>query len=338
MQRVGVLTCLPAVLRDLGADRDAVLRDAGLSPGALDRPDLWVPVSAVPAVLMSAAKRARCDHIGLLVGRGFRFEHLGLLGELITNSPTVGDAMASYAVHQRLYSQSFTPYLHKFSQTAEYGFAIYQSTPFSLVILYDLLLTAAVTALRLLCGESWCPKEVCFPRFAPPEPTPYRANFRCKLVFESDRASVVFPHAVLDLPIAVADPLRFRALEKEVSEKFDGNLLPLVFRSIRASMVSGEPKVARLAQDLGMHERTLGRRLRAQGSSFRLVLDQVRYDAACGLLSDTNLTLSSVAFSLGYSELTAFSRAFRRWAGVSPGAWRAKRRKQQIRLSRAIGA
>ena len=238
----------------------------------------------------------------------------------------MGDGLRSYVVHQRLYSQAFTPYLEDYGRTAECGFAFYHSTPLGLSVAHDLLLAALVAGLRSLCGAHWMPSEVHFPHSAPGNLAPYRAHFRCTLVFDSDHASVVLRSDDLNRTIPGADPVRFRALEQEAIDKLDSNLLPLLFRGLRAMLVAGEPKAAGLAQSFAMHERTLARRLRAQGTSFRAVLDEVRYDVARALLVDTNLTTADIAASLGYSESAPFIRAFNRWAGASPGEWRAANR------------
>jgi AraC-like DNA-binding protein len=77
-----------------------------------------------------------------------------------------------------------------------------------------------------------------------------------------------------------------------------------------------------VAHTLDVHRRTLHRRLRQQGTSFRQVLDEIRYDTARHLLQLTDMPLLQVATSLGYSDVTTFTRAFKRWSGASPGRYR----------------
>jgi len=73
-----------------------------------------------------------------------------------------------------------------------------------------------------------------------------------------------------------------------------------------------------------MHERTLNRRLRAEGTTFQRELEAVRYDTARQLLDETSMTLAQVAAALEYADTSAFSRAFKRWAGATPAQWRAR--------------
>jgi AraC-like DNA-binding protein len=77
-----------------------------------------------------------------------------------------------------------------------------------------------------------------------------------------------------------------------------------------------------IAQLFSMHRRTMSRHLRMEGLAFRQVANEVRFEIACELLENTDMALSQVAAALKYSELSAFSRAFRRWSGQSPSVWR----------------
>jgi AraC-like DNA-binding protein len=78
-----------------------------------------------------------------------------------------------------------------------------------------------------------------------------------------------------------------------------------------------------------MHRRTLNRHLRSEGFAFRQVANQVRYEIACDLLRNTDMALSQIAAILRYSELSAFTRAFRRWSGQKPSVWRASHSQNQ---------
>lgn len=323
MQRVGVLCGLPRVLGELGVDPARVLADAGLPPDALDRPDAWIPFAAGPRVLFEASVRSGCPHIGLHVAKRFGLAQLGLLGELMRNSATVGDALRSYVVHQRLYSHGFVPCLFDYGDRAHFGVAVYHPVAVALSATYDVLLAAAAVALRELLGADWRPREVHLPREQPADVRPYLEHFRCKLKFDSAHAGLVVASAELKNRVAGADPERFRALDREASARFDGDLLPQLYRSLRILLVQGEVTAAMLAQQFAMHERTLSRRLRTQGVRFQAILDDVRFETARHLLRDTNLDITNVALALGYAEGSAFTKAFHRWSGMSPSQWRA---------------
>jgi AraC-like DNA-binding protein len=99
---------------------------------------------------------------------------------------------------------------------------------------------------------------------------------------------------------------------------------------LRTELRIGPCSVARIAERLQMHRRTLSRQLETEGTDFRTITAQVRFEIACKLLANHRLELWQVSSTLGYSEPSAFTRAFRRWSGKTPGAWRLK----QLRKSK----
>lgn len=94
-------------------------------------------------------------------------------------------------------------------------------------------------------------------------------------------------------------------------------------RLLRTELLRDNCSAAAVARLFSMHRRTLNRHLRMEGLAFRQAVNEVRFEIACELLANTDMTLSQVAAVLRYSELSAFTRAFRRWSGQTPSAWRA---------------
>jgi AraC-like DNA-binding protein len=101
-----------------------------------------------------------------------------------------------------------------------------------------------------------------------------------------------------------------------------------VRRVLETELLRGGCSARTIARLFAMHRRTLNRRLSAEGTGFRRVMDTVRFELACRLLADPRMTFAQVAAALKYSEPSAFTRAFRRWSGgQTPTAWRAQHRK-----------
>jgi AraC-like DNA-binding protein len=92
---------------------------------------------------------------------------------------------------------------------------------------------------------------------------------------------------------------------------------------LKRSLASGRPEIAHVARELGMSERTLQRRITAEATTFRALLSDARRELSQQLLGDSALQIEEVTYLLGYQDTTSFYRAFRDWAGVSPGEWRA---------------
>jgi AraC-like DNA-binding protein len=190
---------------------------------------------------------------------------------------------------------------------------------------YDLVMGLYVTCIRELCGPAWSPAEVLLPRSAPDDETPYRQHFRCPVKFDAEHAAVNFPAALMNRPLRDADPSRKASLEHEALRRSDSALLPQLYRSLRLLLLDGTTSGDRLAQQFDMHRRTLNRRLKWQGKTFQSVLDEVRFEVARHLLSETQRSIVDVTYALGYADASTFTRAFRRWTGVAPLQWRSQK-------------
>lgn len=102
-----------------------------------------------------------------------------------------------------------------------------------------------------------------------------------------------------------------------------------VRRLLRKRPLRGLCSAEEVAGLLAMHRRTLSRHLNVEGTGFREIVNEVRFEVACRLLRGTDFSSAQIASALGYSEASAFTRAFRRWSGQTPGAWRAEHRRAE---------
>ncbi len=129
--------------------------------------------------------------------------------------------------------------------------------------------------------------------------------------------------AVLRLPIRDEDPAMSRLMERYAEEWLarlggQASLVEQIRRHIYTELGNGVPSAEAIARPLGLSERSLSRRLRAEGLSYLEIVDSVRRELALVYLRNRSLKMAEVAFLLGFSELSAFYRAFRRWTGMTP--------------------
>jgi AraC-like DNA-binding protein len=192
--------------------------------------------------------------------------------------------------------------------------------------IYDLAVAAIANVMRQLCGADWRPDAVLLPRKRPADIRPYRQHFAAPLRFDSVIAAVVFPESHLSRAIANADPLLHRLLfdNAEVAIAATDPMLHTDVRRTIRLLMSQQCSRGEVARRLGMHERTLGRRLQASGTTFQRLLDETRKDMAQQLLRDTRVPVAGVAKALGYGDPTVFTRAFARWTGRTPSRFRAE--------------
>ena len=128
----------------------------------------------------------------------------------------------------------------------------------------------------------------------------------------------MFAASTLDHRLASADPEQLRILEVQARARDDLGVVFRLRRSLRILLLAQGASADQVAKLLLMHRRTLNRRLKAEGTTFQELLDEVRFEAACQLLDRARTPITEIAASLGYAETSAFSRAFRRWSGATP--------------------
>ncbi|AKQ67914.1 Transcriptional regulator, AraC family [Myxococcus hansupus] len=180
--------------------------------------------------------------------------------------------------------------------------------------------------LRLASGLDFDPVEVAFRHPAPNPVATHRRFFRT-VRFEADWEGLIVPTSVLDRPPAGTKEPMGAFFERYATSQLRGlrasqSFTDRVRSSILELLSEGEPRMASVAQRLGTTERTLRRRLEEEQVSFSELIDEVRRTAARTHLMDPRVSVSDLAFLLGFSEVSAFSRAFKRWYGTSPRAFR----------------
>ena len=334
-QRVGGFTAVPAIIRQLGADPISIFRDVGLAPGCFDTPEQRIPYAAMGALFQEAARRTGCAHFGLLCGRVWHLSDLGMVGDLLRNSPTVGRALQTLTVYQHINSEGGLAFLLRRDSVVDLGYAIYHPAVTGAPEIYDTLMAGGCNFLRELCGVGWTPSEVFFPHSRPLDLNPYQRFFRASLRFDSEFCALRFPLHWLDRPVPGADPERLRIADREARAAGHGQLLEQVSRALRVLLLHGKSSGNDVAQMLAMHRRTLNRRLKAQGVTFQLVLDEVRFEVAQQLLADTQVAIDDVSAALGYASVSPFMRSFQRWSGTTPGRWRHTAQKRRPVVSQA---
>ncbi|MEA3277780.1 MAG: AraC family transcriptional regulator [Pseudomonadota bacterium] len=323
--RAGPLTGLPALLRDLGCDPDPIFASTGLDPARFLDPDVEIPFVPVSRLLARCVAATGCEHLGLLLGERVTPESLGVAGFMLQTAPDVGTALRDLVHHLDLHDRGGVATLVTNDRSTCLGYAIHLSGVEATNQINDLAMTVACKVMRELCGAEWNPTAVLLSRRAPQDLVPYRRFFRAPLHFNAERNALGFPTHELDQSVARADPVLHRHLEQEAHALHADQQMHLVGevrKLLRRSLAVRNGGVTVIAEQLGMHERTLNRRLRAEGTTFRRELEDTRYEVARHLLAETTVPLSRIAAALDYSDSTAFIRAFKRWSGFSPAEWR----------------
>lgn len=320
------LGALPEVLERFGVSSQPVLREVGLIPEDFEDPERSATFADLDRLLTACVRHSRCSHFGLLLGETIRLESYGIAGRLARNAPTVGRALQDLATFFALQDSGGTTHVAVRDGVASMGYGIHATGMRNADQIYDLAVVAMRNAMRQLCGADWQPDTILLPRSRPSDLSPYRDVLQAPLRFDAMQAALLFPARWLERPIAGADSLLHKLLADQASRdrsQLDPLLHNEVHRVVRELLVSGELSRSAVARRLGMHPRTLVRRLGSSGTTYRELLDDSRAQTARQLLHDTRSSVARIAASLGYSDPTVFTRAFRRWTGLTPREFRA---------------
>ncbi len=323
--RVGGAAALIPVLREIGVDSELLLREAGLTPGAFDHPDNVVPFTALCRALRLAAERTGLHDIGLRAGMRADLTSLGVLGYFVANADTVGHGLQALREYLHVHDQGAAPSLFEEDGIAMLGYELLDPGIDGAEQMSFGALAIAANILRALCGPRFKLRAVTFSFRSPADASLFRKFFNAPVRFNAERSALAFDAQWLYRPIEGADAyirgLLDAKLKDAVAERREGfdERAQRVVRTLLASGRCGEDDAARA---FGMSRRSLARRLGNSGSSFRSVVDAARFDAARVILESSEVTIVEVAARVGYSDASAFARAFRRWSGTSPALWR----------------
>lgn len=175
---------------------------------------------------------------------------------------------------------------------------------------------------------------VCLPRPRPLDKRPYLRAFGVAPGYTAGIAELHIARNLLDVPLHGADATLVEILKNHAEDLLQrvpsvDSLLYDVQRALSQGLERGQVSLALIAPPLGMSSRTLSRRLAELGTSFRGELDTMRRDLALRLVQDGHEPLGAIAERLGFDTPSGFLRAFRRWTGAAPSAFRAKGRSQR---------
>lgn len=323
--RVAPLQRIPSLLSSLGTRPDQVIESAGFSPSDLEEPDSRVPYATAAGLIDASASASGCGSFGFRLGSGFSPGQLGLVSQLAKTSGNVGAALAALIENFHLHDTGGIVTLEKASKSASLSYRVIAPDRMSVTQVNDMCLACLCLIMRGLCGPGWNPARVDFARKAPGPDNCYREFFRAPVQFGAGANALIFSNRWLDWPLESADPddqLALAAIAADLLDSADLGLAMIVRRFLHQRLASGSSDSCQVAEALGIHERTLRRRLERENTSFSQLLDEARQTVSFHYLSDTQLAINDVATLLGYGSTDAFDHAFQRWYGVSPMQWR----------------
>lgn len=323
--RIEAFLHVPSVLQEFGVDLQDVLDEVGVSADLFDDPDNRIPYPVLGRLLSVSARLTNCDHIGLLVGQRSRLANMGLAGQVALCADTAGEGLQNLADFFSLHNTAATVSVITSGGYTRLVYAIVEHGMTDTAPLQLGSIAVGFNILRDLCGPEWLPTLVTVAGNSPSNIRPCQKFFHAPLRFNSDESALVFESHWLERPLPTLDRSLRRQVRAEVQVRkaaVFGDFPAFIRQILRKKLVEGELSMECVAARLGMHRRTLDRRLKACGLVYSEVLEEVKHDVACQLLRDTRLPIHEIAAALRYSSAANFSTAFRRWTGVTPRTYR----------------
>ena len=323
--RVGALSNIEPLLRSLDCDPQAIIAATGLSAADLLDIDHRLPYTTAVRLIDHCAKASGCNHFGLLLGQRYLLTQLGIAGQLAYTATDVGSALNDIISNFHLHDEGGIVTLDKSSRYTSFSYTIIAPVLDSLEHAYDLSLTVICGTMRSLCGMDWNPVKVEFSRPQPKDPQPYKDYFRAPVLFNAPNNTVKFFGKCLHNSLATSDIDYHTLLAKDaqaLNNAMPQSLSWKVRASLRPRLAIGENTASSVAEKLGLHERTLHRRLQLEGTSFRKLLQEVRQSVSYYYLTGTALGIKEIALILGYGTTDAFDHGYQRWFGCSPMQFR----------------
>lgn len=323
---VGPVIAIPVLMREFGLDPKRLIASAGLHADVFSDGANRAPLDAIGRLLDECARLSGCAHFGLLVGERCELEGFGALGELMRHCENLDLALHTLVLYLQLNDRGAVALLLKpDAQRALLGYSVFDGGMAATDQIYDTVIAIGFRVLRLLGGAAWTPFKVSLAHSVPADTAPYRKVFGVLPRFDAELSAIEFPAHCLEHRIIGADAARHAELATAIrmlAASEGASLGYQVRRALQTLVVTGSPSTSALARQFALHERSLRRQLQAEGTNVKQLVKQARFEVAKQLLRDTRLPVAAVAAALRYADVTAFTRAFRGWAGTTPGAWR----------------
>jgi AraC-like DNA-binding protein len=329
-----------AFLKQLGVDLAPLLKPAGIDPVIFAGLNTDLPLQHVSALFELAAQAAGDPCLGLHWAEAFAPGSTGVFGYSILNAATLREAMQAAARYLGLVVH---PARVSFVETAEGGALQWHLPSLTATSTTQYVaFSVAATALRLraVAGPGWVPCAVELTHRELPCSDTLRRIFGSRIAFNAPINSIQADPTSLDLKTTHADRRLFNLIEQLGEHMLAQRATPhdivaLCQKAIVDGLNQSDVTLERAAESLQMAPRTLQSKLAQSGTTFDALLQETRKELAVGYLRESDLSLTDIAILLGFSELSAFSRATQRWFGVPPSTYRQQLRNPDLKTAQS---
>ena len=301
------------------------LADAKISSKAISDPDYQVPLDRHCFLMEMVAARSNDPNLGLKLGTQYHPSDMGVLGHALLNAPDVGALLDNFVRYLSVYSRGCLMKLEIDGNQATfiYEYDITYPGPLGRVQEAECTLAMVKHAVEVAIDDRWELERVQFEHGKPESARFHFTTFGVPAEFGCSRNALSFGRAWLARKNPNAESRLHEALEYYLSEnvagrEVDNDIVAQVGKLVARRLSSGTPLIDDIADELCITRRTLQRKLAAKDVTYGSYLEDIRRRLAFGYFKSREISVSEVAFLLGYSQVSTFSRAFHRWSGRSP--------------------
>ncbi len=317
-------------LMQMGYSESDVLDGINVTLEGMSEDEAKVPVEDLAAIFNRGVELTGDDLVGLHWGQARRFVRMGLIGYLGRSSPNVAKFMLNLERYQRVFSEPMIVDQSKLLSDGIFSWTYDLPVSIDLAQLVEAQTCQFVFGLNRLVPRPITPVSVNFEHRRSTNIKEIEKIFGCPVNYGLPRNHVIYHRRDLELEIMTSDDrlnkilLRHCDMVLAQTPKSAPDIQIKVERMIADHLTSGRANLDDIARDLGMSARTLARRLNDAGTSFQTLLGNIRRALAERYLKDKSMSQSEIAFLLGYSDVSSFAAAFKRWTGYAPGEIRHK--------------
>lgn len=309
-----------------GTSLAELFTSAGLDPAMLDDPDAGVTGTQLIVLIQTVMRQIGDEFIGLASAGRSKPGTFAMMAYAVINCVNLEKAIRRSVAFYELFETPVTTRFEVINNEGHVYFDVHQDPEFSVTV-YEVMVFVSVRFWSWLVGRRLDPLVIEFAFDPPAGMQDFQQLFRCPVNYGMEANMIRFPAAWLTLPLAQNSLSLSHFLKDSLARIIGGQARPERLTDRIRSLLGREygnqfPELTDICARLNLTPQTLRRRLKDEGTSYQVIKDQMREEAARFYLAKPLLSIDEIALMMGYSEASAFHRAFKQWTGMTPAACR----------------
>lgn len=313
-------------LDQIGSPTERLLKQAKVPIFALEDPEALLPLRQTCVFVEQAARLEGIENFGILVGQRTQIADLGIFGRLLCQSLTLYELLTTLEKMVNTFDSGEQVWIAQQGDRVwlHHRFKSLPTPENQQVRLYNMMLY--LKAFQLVLGQEWQPIAMQLQVKLPRSLTDMKLFADSQLYFDPSSSAIIFPQLLFSLPLKQLAPLHTAAYQSDCetlqSSAPSPDFLESLCQLLRSLLQDGYPDIELVAEMAGLSPRSLQRRLAENDLSYSHLIEKVRFEMAVDLLQDADIKLIEISAELGYTDAANFTRAFKRWTGISPREFR----------------